>query len=280
MSDVWKRTQRETLSVPYGDQIRQGDIIRLIWNKLPSDEHKLGVVINADCDLAHKKTDGVIAYLPIYSLAEYVDHFYYWSSFVPRKTSEISHYLKTKFSLSDSELIEILDLTKRRGAETAAKALCSLESCNEKTKRKSLSLLVQFTELNRDDSGYSNLQRLAVIGENDPKDYLRKELLNAVSAKTLGSSHIFISDIFDEQQSGFILRLKRIHTLPFDALKKNCNAATSSLKRATRICRFSDLYRFKIAQQFAIQFSRIGLPDEISNLKPIAVDLHIGDSVE
>ena len=41
---------------------------------------------------------------------------------------------------------------------------------------------------------------------------------------------------------------------------------------AVRIARFTPLYRFKILQLFAHQYSRVGLPDEINDLGDLAID--------
>jgi len=49
---------------------------------------------------------------------------------------------------------------------------------------------------------------------------------------------------------------------------------------AIRIAKLTNLYRFKVAQLFAYQFSRIGLPDEITALNEVAVQaavLNLGD---
>ncbi|RUX91042.1 hypothetical protein EOA25_32695, partial [Mesorhizobium sp. M2A.F.Ca.ET.040.01.1.1] len=75
-----KETERSSHQEPRG----QGDIIRLEW-PAGHDGPPLGIVINADCDLAHGKTDGVIAYVPIYPFREYLARF--WA---PGHVSEIS----------------------------------------------------------------------------------------------------------------------------------------------------------------------------------------------
>ena len=41
---------------------------------------------------------------------------------------------------------------------------------------------------------------------------------------------------------------------------------------AIRIAKFSKIYQFKLAQLFALQFSKIGLPDEISKLSSLVTD--------
>ena len=63
----------ETQYVASDDPFGQGDIIQLL--ERPRPPH-FGVVINADCDLLHRKTDGVCSYLPIYSFHEYLFEFW------------------------------------------------------------------------------------------------------------------------------------------------------------------------------------------------------------
>jgi hypothetical protein len=57
------------------DELGQGDIIALEYPEGKTGP-ELGVVINADCDLANGKTDGTIAYLPIFSFRQYLDLFW------------------------------------------------------------------------------------------------------------------------------------------------------------------------------------------------------------
>jgi len=66
---------RETERVLQESSWGQGDLIRIEW---PEDESgpKFGVVINADCDLEHGKTDDVFAFLPIYTFKAYLSLFW------------------------------------------------------------------------------------------------------------------------------------------------------------------------------------------------------------
>jgi hypothetical protein len=58
-----------------GDRIHQGDIIR--WERPDGTEWtQYGIVVTADCDLAHYKTRGRISYVPVVRLATYVHRFW------------------------------------------------------------------------------------------------------------------------------------------------------------------------------------------------------------
>ena len=90
MSDNTLRS--ETISVSEKDDLGQGDILRLVGSKKPPH---MGVIINADCDLANGKTDGIISYLPLYSLKEYLSEFWIVDFLASQKNQIISNILCT-----------------------------------------------------------------------------------------------------------------------------------------------------------------------------------------
>ena len=110
--------------------------------------------------------------------------------------------------------------------------------------------------------------------EKDPKSHANKQLKAA--KKAMGDGHFFISDLSGHEEIGFVIRMLRICTLDADCCFRSVAAQKSSSNgtktTAVRIARLTDLYQFKIAQMFAHQYSRIGLPDEITALDDLAID--------
>ncbi len=79
------QVQRETERAHSSDPRAQGDIIR-IEHVGDADAPTLGIVINADCDLAHGRLDGVITYLPVFPFRDYLARF--WA---PTHFTEVSN---------------------------------------------------------------------------------------------------------------------------------------------------------------------------------------------
>lgn len=67
----------ESEPVKSSDPFLQGDILQLVDAHGRAVAPAYGVIINADCDLAHCKIDGVVAYLPLFPFETYFRPFGY-----------------------------------------------------------------------------------------------------------------------------------------------------------------------------------------------------------
>jgi hypothetical protein len=92
----------------------------------------------------------------------------------------------------------------------------------------------------------------------------------------MGDGHFFISELIDDANVGFVVRMRRIYTLPeadyFVSTSEQRSRSEGDRPTAVRVGRLTGLYRFKILQLFAQQYSRIGLPDEVTALGSLAID--------
>jgi hypothetical protein len=92
----------------------------------------------------------------------------------------------------------------------------------------------------------------------------------------MGDDHFFLSEIVGEKKIGFVIRMRRIYTIEAD----RCFTSEAELRAkssgsgtaAGRKARLTPLYQFKVAQMFASQYSRIGLPNEITQLSQLVID--------
>lgn len=262
----------ETRSVRSTESWRQGDIIVIepIIGQGETSSPSLGVLINADCDLAHNKLDGVLAYLPIYTYAEYLES--YWAPEFIRisLTASIKSVLE-KIGAEESEA-EKENLIRWVGQTDVNEVLSMLDPKVKNRVTKDLTRIK--ISLN---SSASYLDRFSLLSKEEakPDDYLKKHLDAAY--KQMGEGHFFINDINHVPDIGFVVRMRRIYTISTESCfrSKSEQQAKSDGKSVTahRIARLSSLYQFKIAQLFAHQYSRIGLPDEISNLNQTVMKL-------
>ena len=263
----------ETEWVTPGCEQRQGDIIQLDYPPGSHSGPSLGVIINADCDLAQGKVDGVIAYLPIYTFREYLTE--YW----------LPHHLN---HIEQDSVSQIVSLTKAgpsgesdlgallaaHSPEEAERLLTSLPMLNGKKKEQIKNLLRKIVVIRSESSSaYDRFVDLC-RQEKNPERHARKKLLEAKNA--MGEGHFFVSEIVNRPEIGFVVRMRRIYSIAekgiFSSRAQQLSQSNGNEVTAFRVARFTSLYRFKILQVFAQQFSRVGLPDEISSLGDLAID--------
>lgn len=264
---------RETERAAAADPCRQGDIMRLEHPTGDSHAHCLGLVINADCDLQNKKTDGVIAYLPIYTFDEYLDTF--WGA----------SYVDEVAGIATNKLLKILNVDEREADDLRAWIRSApIQTIHEKLaawpdiKPQQGMISDLLTKLricvNTDESPLERFGQLCRL-EKDPIVAARKQIVAA--KKAMGDGHFFISDLVDHEDVGFVIRMRRIYTLPethcFRSVANQRAGSDGTASTAIRFARLTPLYQFKVAQLFAHQFSRIGLPDDITALSDVAVEI-------
>src|SRR5690606_4470775 len=109
---------------------------------------------------------------------------------------------------------------------------------------------------------------------SDPVTYAKTHITAA--KKTMGDGHFFISELIDDTNVGFVVRMRRIYTLPevdyFVSTSEQRSQSEGDRPTAVRVGRLTGLYRFKLLQLFAQQYSRIGLPDDVTALGSLAID--------
>lgn len=252
---------------------RQGDI--LFIESVQNDPLPLmGLIINADCDLANEKTDGVIAYLPIYSFREYLEIFWtpkYLNTYAETTIKKILTLIKA----DDTEADNLLSWISHSEAENIIAKLSSLNSLKP-TQVEEIKSCIYKLQICIDTS-LPPLIRLCHLckKEKDPDKALKKQLSGAKNA--MGNDHFFINDMVGQEDVGFVIRMRRIYTI----LKKHCftskaeqgSSSDGKTTTAVRVARLMPLYQFKVAQIFAQQYSRIGLPDEITAMCDVAIEI-------
>lgn len=263
----------ETRKVAPNEDLRQGDILEIEDPESDRMAPRLGVIINADCDLAHGKTDGMIAFLPVYTFRNYLEIFC-----IPGLLADATKAATAKvLELTRIENQHADDLCRwliSAPVEEVTAKLTGLPAVN----KKSVSMLAENISrlsiaLKAGDPLLDHFGRLCKL-EKDPASYARKQVLAA--KKSMGEGHFFISEIHGTEDVGFVVRMRRIYTLEaaccFKSIPSKMTSSDGRKMTAVRLATLTPLYQFKIAQLFAHQFSRVGLPDEISALSELAVD--------
>jgi len=229
------------------------------------------VVINADCDLAHGKVDGVLALLPIFSFHSYLEAFWVKSHLL----SEFSQNIEWILGACGIEKAEAEDLARWIESDNPMAIASSLIGAHAVPTKKHAELhqRVNKCAIIASSQGLEGFKRVCSL-DPDPSRYARKHIEAAKGA--IGDGHFFLSEISGQEGLGFVVRMRRI--LSIEAT--NCYRSVSDMRAhapdtktsAARVARLTPTYQHRIAQLFAYQFSRIGLPDETTELSKLAVD--------
>lgn len=269
--DVFMSDQNETRRIFDDRDLGQGDILALDgFGDAPSSP-AYGIVINADCDLAHGKTDGVIAILPVYTFERYLEAFWIPSHLATELEKSVQSALKM-CGLSEAEGEALVLWLKEVDHISAAGALITTHGVPV-NKHKELHALCQTITMLLSQTGFRGFQQYCRT-QKDPKGYARKQL--DAAKKSMGDGHFFLSEIAGQAGIGFVVRMRRIISLEaercFKTLPSLRSNTSGTSKTAARVARLSPAYQYRIAQLFAYQYSRIGLPDETTALSYLAID--------
>lgn len=253
----------------------QGDIIKIFGATDP--KHHLGIIINADCDLAQKKNDGIVSYLPVYSLRDYVTIF--WSEgFLRGKISAAINRIMEVKSLPNEDRARLENWIKEVTPEEIIDALCG-----EVNHKNALEIRRQVDVAHiclTCEDGF-NAIRLLASKENKPEKFLADRVKEAL--KHAEESHLFISEIPGEVELGFLVRLKRIYSMEErDCFKSKAqhNARAPDIGwSAYRTAKLTGPMKYKFVHLFAHQFSRVGLPDETESYANLVVQAFVDSAL-
>ena len=266
------KSKRETERVLPGEPRAQGDILR-IEHAASDDGPVLGVVINADCDLENGKLDGVIAYLPMYPFKEYLARF--WApGHVAEVMSAATKRIVAVVGDQGTAAASLHSWITTAGHEAVSAALISSLALR-KSQEESLAQDVRRVAIALDEAADPLSRFLSLCrAERNASAHARTQLVAA--KKSMGEGHFHISDLVEHPDIGFVIRMRRIYTVPdrlcFMSVSEQRAESGGAETTAVRIGRLTERYRFKVAQLFAQQFSRIGLPDEVTALAGLAID--------
>jgi len=263
----------ETERCPVQENFQQGDLLRIVGEENTSVNHGMGVIINADCDLAHSKHDGVIAYLPLFTLQEYLKLFWL-PQFFQSERNVAWNGLCTLCDDEHSEWQEVEEWLHTESVEDIALALAKSKKLSNKQLEAIRQHLCRIKICScGEKEGFSSLNEISEL-EKRPKSYLEKKVNNAL--KQMGDGHFLINEIYGELDIGFVIRMRRIHSIDaqccFKSMSEFRSSSSDDRNCAYRIARLIPPFRYRVAQLFAHQFSRIGLPDEVTALNSLAVD--------
>ena len=263
----------EATPVADGASIRQGDIFIFSDSLAAADIwQRAGVIVTADCDIANDKHSGILSYVPILSLREYLA----WRV-LPRIADR-----RRKRLLQD-----LLDLIGRiegdvglkpgisaRAVEVFATVenglddLCGyLGGVTPKDWSVLTVMINDVSALGRvlESSAYDE-QFGALVSTYKPtkKKSAADILLNEIrdQLKNLPGDVFFISSLSREHAEGFVAYLRLIRETSLQRLSTSYYDKDGRGVVAHRISRLRAPYVYRLTQQMADVFASIGLPEE------------------
>lgn len=207
-------SERETERASAVENYRQGDILQFEY-PVDMEGSRLGVVINADCDLENKKTDGVIAYLPMYSFHEYLEIF--WApKYIKNISTETGQRLVEITQAGSTGLSDLAQLMALMEPDAVAAQLLTLQSIKSKDRALIPDLVAKLATCARNDiSAYAKFSSLCRL-QKDPAKHAKTQI--EAAKKELSDGHFFVSELVEQDEIGFVIRMRRIYSLSEDRI--------------------------------------------------------------
>jgi hypothetical protein len=282
MSEVFA----ECTSVPDGTALRQGDVFVF----RDSDENheiwqQFGIVVTADCDLANNKHHGILSYVPVLPLRDYLARVT-----VPRLASDqrarslqrmsdaikqaedsrgVADGLSTRAieefaTMRDGaqELIAHLDQVSSDQRDRISEAIAEVAACDR------LSALSSYADM------FSALVKIyKPTRRKTAEELLAADLRNRLS--NLPGDAFFIGTLDDSRRGGYVAYLRLVREL------RNHQVCTTYFKRygrgilAERISRLEAPYLYRLTQLLAEVFASIGLPEEYESARDEVIETNL-----
>ena len=266
ISNPLTETQYISSDAPFG----QGDILHLQERSRPPH---FGVVINADCDLLHHKTDGVCAYLPIYSFYEYLIEFWV-NKFLESQKNQIVTQIANAIGQPKSECEALRQWLESDDYASLPARLTDEFSLKPRTNSTLSKHVTQYGILHSPDQQPIDSFVALCSTQSEPVKYAKRQLTAA--ADQMGDGHLFINEIRGQTQLGFVVRTKRIYSIEtakyFRSEHELLKSQHSRRDSALRVAQLTTIMRFQLIQLFVHHFTRVGLPDDIRDMRQLIVD--------
>jgi hypothetical protein len=264
--------------------IRQGDVFE--WLGSSTDPYRfLALIVTADCDIAYSKHRGVLSYVPILLLSDYL-RLFYLPKIIERGVIRLGDQLtKALLAKQVTEQIRQYQIANRpefpepiseqsairwvKGREPTDIA-DELQIIDPKEREKFLTLVTDYifidaalhSELFADQ--IEAIMRLR-IRSGQTIDQSKKAIWNELHATVRGlpGDAFFIGHVAPRFSSGHVAYLRLVREIHDNQLAiKQTDLQTGSKAEARRIARLRSPYIYSLTQQLAAVFGAVGLPTE------------------
>lgn len=254
------------------EPLGQGDVIEWLDGK-DDPWRQFGLIVTADCDLAHDKHAGILSYVPILYLRDYLALFYF-----PRRIQaeivkldqqardmirRLQEELRPEFGDPVSDDVvdqmlrrppnEVVDALRASGAseETLVRVMTALQRCAD-----------TLASPSHDGGIQAFVEARAALGADTEKarDSLMREVQGAV--RSLPGDGLFLGSLSPEHRAGYVAYLRVLRETAEDMLALRQSQLGREGVFGRRISRLQSPYIFHLTQRLSSVFSAIGLPVE------------------
>jgi len=212
----------------------------------------------------------------------FVDYFcQFWiPTYIETRRRELANSICSLCKLSETHANELIQWLGEDDETTVLTRCIS----NFKVKKSKIELKIKELALILSNHPLDISLLLSTIAVTDQTPGPQLEKFTRMALKDLGDSHIFINEIDGLKDLGYVVRMRRTFGISTESVFASFSdfqvVGTVGRISGIRITRLTNLYRFKVAQAFAYQFSRIGLSAEITSLNALAVEAAVATFTE
>ncbi|WP_281900217.1 hypothetical protein [Micromonospora humidisoli] len=281
----------ECTLVPDGAPIRQGDVF-IFSNDLTNSDiwRKAGIIVTADCDIANDKHAGILSYVPILPLRDYLA----WRV-LPRIASDRRKRIIRQLSemigrLEDDQGIKPgLSMRAIEVMATEDGGLTDLESYLKNISKKDKdTIAAMINEIATCDrvhltSGYTEqFTALTSLCTPTKKKSAREVLLGDIRdrLKNLPGDVFFISTLDLEHTEGYVAYLRLVRETNLRQISTSYYYKDGRRVVAKRTSRLRAPYVYRLTQQMADVFASIGLPTEYEGARDFIFDNRLAPDPE
>jgi hypothetical protein len=276
----------ECSDVAGSDEIAQGDVIEWL---VPGDDpwRQFGLVVTADCDLALRKHAGIISYVPVLPIRDYVRLFY-----LPRRLEAEAERIYEALAAQIRRLqgeqrpefgVPVSDDAVRsaiRGEASAIIRSLRAKGEDEKTLTSRLAAyqacLGALDSLDHDDEIEAFVAAREVLGT--PSDKSLPALMRAIQEliERLPGDGFFISALSAVHQGGYVAYLRLVREANENAIAQRQSQLGSEIIEGRRISRLQSPYVYYLTQRLSSVFAAIGLPLEYEDHRAVVAQEQYG----
>jgi hypothetical protein len=267
----------DAIDDPHG-RLAQGDVFA--WVQAPEDPwRRYGIIITADCDIAHQKNSGVLSYVPLLTVSDYLITFY-----LPRHASKLririeEDLVKTTHQFQAANLPSypsllasdvIISWLEEAGSQAVADDIRASGSEREKfikyaETRAGLVACASSADIKAHVNAVCGARQFLQGGTLDSvRSKLWKDI--QMHLRDLPGDALFIRALTKEHTSGFVAYLRFVRELSQSAVAIKPAELTTGAQ-ARRIGRLRAPYVYRLTQMLGSVFSSIGLPEAYENAR-------------
>lgn len=254
--------------------VRQGDVFE--WRALSDDPHRrLGLIVTADCDIAHAKHAGVLSYVPLMSVQDYL-RLYRLPKTISRRLEELKQkmFASVRSHQTDPDFTEpisgeaVLDWLEISSPDAIADALAVTTHPDRERLVELLETYVYvrtaLADLKFDTQIEAIVKTKLLSGQKDAakaRQIVMKEVRGWI--QELPGDAFFIGFVSERMPEGYIAYLRLVREIEDAQIAvSSSDERHNSSVLARRVARLGSPYLFCLTQRLGSVFGSIGLPGE------------------